>query len=220
MNRVLTLAAVAVLAAACTTTDPATGRTTRNNTASGALIGAGIGAALGCMTNTNSGEQCRKNALLGAGVGALAGAGVGRYMDQQQKALEQQLSGTGVGIQREGDFIRLIMPGDVTFSTASAQLEPNFIPVLNDVAAVLVEYPKTYVDVNGHADSRGDEAYNQQLSYNRALTVANYLAGQGVLGGRFLVNGYGESMPVASNDTDAGRAKNRRVEIMLRPYTG
>ncbi len=215
MKRIAAISMAGLMAVACTTYDPATGRTTRNNTGSGALLGAVLGGALGAA----AGGDDRRNVLIGAGIGALAGAGVGKYMDQQQRILEQQLSGTGVGVQREGDFIRLIMPSDITFSTASAQIEGNFYPVLDDVSAVLNEYPKTLIDITGHADKRGDAGYNQQLSLQRSTSVGNYLVSRSVLQGRIAVYGAGEDQPKCFQDTDQCYATNRRVEIVLRPFT-
>jgi outer membrane protein OmpA-like peptidoglycan-associated protein len=205
-------------AAGCTTTDPYTGETRPNNTARGALIGAGLGAALGYLTNTNDSEEGRTNALIGAGIGALAGAGVGNYMDRQEAAMREQLRDSGVGVRRQGNDLLLIMPGDVTFATNSADIEPRFYTVLNDVSDVLNTYPATYVDVIGHADSTGAADYNQQLSEHRALSVAGYLISQRVLRDRFYVAGLGETSPIASNDTPSGRAQNRRVEIRIRPH--
>lgn len=206
---------------ACTTTDPYTGQVVRNNTGTGALAGALGGAALGYLTNTNRSEQGRKNALIGAGIGALAGAGVGNYMDRQQAELRRELAGSGVEVQRQGDNIVLQMPSDVTFGFDRSDIQPQFYGALDDVARSLNNYPQTLVDVVGHADSTGRADYNQTLSERRALSVADYLTGRGgVLRDRLYVEGRGSSQPIADNSTDAGRAKNRRVEIVLRPYTG
>lgn len=220
-----TIALVACLAgaaslAACTTTDPYTGQTVRNNTATGALAGALGGAALGYLTNTNQSEQGRKNALIGAGVGALAGAAVGNYMDRQQAELRRQLADTGVSVTRQGDNIVLNMPSDVTFAVDQADIQPRFHPVLDDVAGILNSYPQTLIDVVGHADATGPDDYNQALSERRASSVAGYLTGRSVLRDRVYVAGMGERVPVASNATAEGRSQNRRVEIILRPYTG
>jgi outer membrane protein OmpA-like peptidoglycan-associated protein len=209
----------AAMLAACTTTDPYTGETVRSNTRSGALIGAGVGAALGYLTNTNKGEEGRTNALIGAGIGALAGGAVGAYMDRQQAELRRELAGTGVNVVRQGDNIVLQMPSDVTFAVNQASIQSRFFPVLDDVSRVLNQYPATYVDVVGHASSDGPEDYNQRLSEQRAVSVADYLIRQGVLRDRLFVAGRGESQPIASNDTEQGRAQNRRVEITLRPHT-
>jgi outer membrane protein OmpA-like peptidoglycan-associated protein len=204
---------------ACTTVDPYTGQTVRSNTRTGAIVGALGGAALGYLSNDKS-EQGRKNALLGAGVGALAGAGVGAYMDKQQAQLRAQLANTGVTVARQGDNIVLNMPSDVTFAVDRSDIQPQFDRVLDEVAGTLNQYPSTMVDVVGHADSTGTDAYNQALSERRASAVAAYLTSRNVLPARLYVAGMGERQPIASNDTEAGRAQNRRVEIVLRPYTG
>jgi outer membrane protein OmpA-like peptidoglycan-associated protein len=211
------LAATAMTA--CTTVDPYTGQTVRSNTRTGAIVGALGGAALGYLSNDKS-EQGRKNALIGAGVGALAGAGVGAYMDKQQAQLRAQLANTGVTVARQGDNIVLNMPSDVTFAFDRSDVQPQFYKVLDDVSSTLNQYPSTLVDVVGHADSVGTDAYNQALSERRASAVAGYLTSRGVLPARLYVAGMGERQPIASNDTEAGRAQNRRVEIILRPYTG
>lgn len=206
---------------ACTTVDPYTGQTVRNNTGTGALAGAVGGALLGYLTNTSDGEQGRKNALIGAGIGALGGAAVGNYMDRQQAELSRQLAGTGVSVTRQGDNLVLNMPNDVTFGVDQADIQPRFDRVLDGVATILNRYPQTLVDIVGHADSTGDDAYNQGLSERRASSVAMYLTDRGgVLRGRLYVQGRGETQPIASNDTAEGRAQNRRVEIVLRPFRG
>jgi len=217
MRKIITIAAALIVVSACTTIDPQTGAASRTNARTGALAGALLGGLLGCASNTG---ECTENALIGAAAGAAVGAGAGEYMRRQHRLLEQKLSGTGVGIQRDGDNIRLIMPGDVTFSTGSDQITPRFIPVLNDVAGVFVQYPATTMQVTGHADSRGDEDYNMDLSYRRGLSVANYLVSRGVGSDRVYAYGAGENQPIASNDNDAGRAANRRVEILLIPAQG
>jgi outer membrane protein OmpA-like peptidoglycan-associated protein len=165
------------------------------------------------------GKRDRTEKILGAGIGAVAGAGVGYYMDQQEKKLRQRTAGSGIGVTREGDELVLDMPSDVTFAVNSANLDPNFRSTLDRVAATLSEYEKTYVDVLGHADSTGSDAYNQTLSEQRASTVASYLSGRGVQQARLATRGYGESQPRASNTTEEGRAQNRRVEIRLVPVT-
>jgi outer membrane protein OmpA-like peptidoglycan-associated protein len=202
---------------ACTTTDSYTGETVRSNTRTGALAGAGLGAVLGYLTNTNSGEQGRKNALIGAGIGALAGAGVGVYMDRQQEQLRRDLANSGADVQRQGNDIVVRMPADVSFAVDSSDLRADFFGPLDRMAQTIQQYPQTTVDVIGHADATGDDAYNQALSERRASSVAQYLISRGVLPARLLVLGRGESQPIASNDTVQGRAQNRRVEVILRP---
>lgn len=223
MTRKFALAAVLLGAGAlvaCSTTDPYTGMKVRNNTGTGALAGAAGGALLGYLTNTNKGEQGRKNALIGAGIGALAGGAVGNYMDRQQADFRRSLEGSGVMIRRNGDQIVLVMPSDVTFAVDKSDVQPQFTRVLDDVARTLNAYPQTTIDVVGHADSSGPDDYNQALSERRASAVAGYLTGPGrVLQDRVFVAGMGERQPVADNSTAAGRAQNRRVEIILRPLT-
>jgi len=217
--RIFAVIAAALTLAACTTTDPYTGETRPNYTGRGVLIGAAAGAALGYLTNTSDSQEGRTNALIGAGIGALAGGAVGNYMDRQERQMREALRDSGVGVRREGNDLRLIMPGDVTFDTNSTEIKPQFYAVLNDVADVLEQYPATYVDVIGHADSTGDAGYNQRLSEQRAQAVAGYLIAQNVMRDRFYVGGMGETSPIASNDTPQGRAQNRRVEIIIRPHT-
>ena len=218
----VTVGAVAALlgATACTTTDPYRSAPQRNNTATGALAGALGGAVLGYLTNTSNGEQGRKNALIGAGIGALGGAAVGQYMDRQQRALEAELSGSGVGVARQGDNLVLRMPSDVTFATNQSNIDPRFDAPLGDVASVLRQYDQSIVDVVGHTDSSGGDAINQPLSERRAVSVADALIRNGVQRERLYVAGVSSRNPVASNDTPAGRAQNRRVELLIRPFTG
>lgn len=207
-------------AAACTTTDPYSSAPRRNNTGTGAIAGAVGGALLGYLTNTSNGEQGRKNALIGAGIGALGGAAVGRYMDNQQRALESQLSGSGVGVARQGDNLVLRMPSDVTFATNQSSIDARFMPVLDDVAQVLQQYDQSTIDVLGYTDSSGGDAINQPLSERRASSVASELVRRGVIAQRIYVAGMSSQNPVASNATPEGRAMNRRVEILIRPFRG
>jgi outer membrane protein OmpA-like peptidoglycan-associated protein len=213
-NVVLALTGAAFLLAGCETVDTSNGVKTSSKTKSGALIGAGAGAVLGALSNKN---DRRKNAVIGAGIGALAGAGVGAYMDRQSKDLRAQLETRGVYVTRQGDNIILNLPSDVTFSTGSSDIAGSFLPVLDDVATILNQYPSTYIDVVGHADSQGSDASNLDLSERRANATAGYLVARKVKSERIYVAGMGESRPIASNDTAEGRAKNRRVEITLRP---
>ncbi len=209
------LAIVALPLTACTT-NPETG----NKRISKSVIG-GIGGAVGgyLLGDLIGGKRDRTEKVLGAGIGAIAGAGVGYYMDEQEKKLRKQTAGTGVGVTREGDELVLDMPSEVTFATGSSNLDPAFRTTLDKVAATLTEYEKTYVDVLGHTDSVGTDAFNQTLSEQRSNTVASYLSQKGVKQARLATRGYGESQPRASNTTEEGRASNRRVEIRLVPVT-
>ncbi|WP_372707232.1 OmpA family protein [Brevundimonas sp.] len=211
---------VAALLGACTTTDPYSSMPGRNNTGTGVIAGAIGGAVLGYLTNTSNSEQGRKNALIGAGIGALGGAAVGQYMDRQQRELEAELSGTGVGVARQGDNLVLRMPSDVTFATAQSTIDNRFYATLDDVAAVLNRYDQSTVDIIGHADSDGADDFNLNLSRQRASSVAQYMVSRNLLADRIYVDGKGESAPVASNGTADGKAQNRRVEILIRPFRG
>lgn len=210
--------AVTLLAAACTTLDPYTREEQAARAQRQAIIGAAAGAVAGLITGDSSMER-KKRALVGAGLGALAGAGVGAYMDRQEAKLRQELDRTGVSVTRIGDNITLNMPGNVTFATNSSALNASFYEVLNSVATVLDEFEQTVVEVAGHTDSTGTNEYNQTLSQQRAESVAAYLRTRGVLGDRIITVGMGEERPIATNDTDAGRQQNRRVELTLVPLT-
>lgn len=215
MKRLITLAVLGSFLAACTTTNPYTGEQQVSKTAGGAALGALAGAGVGML----AGGDDRRNALIGAGIGALAGGAVGNFMDQQEADLRAQLQGTGVSVTRNGNQIILNMPSNITFATDQDQVIPEFYPTLNSVALVLNKYKQTIVDIYGHTDSQGDDGYNLALSQRRAQSVANYLRTQAVDPRRFLVTGAGESQPIASNGTSAGRAQNRRVEIQISPLS-
>lgn len=203
---------------ACTTVDPYTRDERPARAQRQAVIGAAAGAVAGLITGDSSMER-KKRALVGAGLGALAGAGVGTYMDRQQAKLTAELERTGVSVTRIGNNITLNMPGNVTFATNSADLNAGFFEVLNSVALVLNEFEQTVIEVAGHTDSTGADEYNRQLSERRASAVAAYLRTRGILADRITTVGVGESRPVATNDTDAGRQLNRRVELTLVPLT-
>ncbi|WNK20213.1 OmpA family protein [Halomonas piscis] len=190
-----------------------------STTAKGSGIGAAVGAAAGALSGDGSTSR-RDRALIGAAVGAAAGAGVGAYMDRQEKELRRGLEGSRIEVDRQGDDIVLNMPSKVTFDFDSAQLTGQAQNALNEVANVLSQYQDTRVNIAGHTDSTGDASYNQRLSERRAQSVGNYLSQGGVASSRLNTTGYGENQPVASNNTDAGRAQNRRVEITLTPTEG
>lgn len=198
----------------CQTTNAYTGEEETSNATWGAGIGALAGAAIGALANK---DNRAKGALIGAGIGGVAGGGVGHYMDTQEAELREKLQGTGVSVTRQGDNLILNMPGNITFGSNSTALNADFFKVLDSVVIVLQEYKSTLINVEGHTDSTGKEEYNQKLSQQRASTVAQYLNGQEVAVERIAVIGYGETKPIADNQTEAGRATNRRVEIILQP---
>lgn len=214
MKKVL-LSFLAVTLTACMSTDPYTGQQKTSNTAKGAGMGALAGAVIGAATSSS--DDRKKGALIGAAGGATIGGGIGFYMDKQEAALRAKLEGTGVRVVREGDNIRLIMPGNITFGVDRHEVRPEFYPTLESVAIVLEEFNKTAVRVAGHTDSSGSDSYNQTLSERRASSVGQFLISHGVIAGRVQVYGYGERYPVAGNDTEGGRQANRRVELELVP---
>jgi len=211
-------AALLIAVTGCTTLDPYTREEKTSNATKGAAIGAAAGVAVGLISGSNSKER-KKRALILGGAGALTGAGVGYYMDQQEMKLRKQLEGTGVSVTRIGDNITLNMPGNITFAVDSADISSSFYAILDSVALVLNEYNKTLVEVAGHTDSTGAAQYNQELSERRAQSVAAYLQSRKVNGERLMIVGGGESYPIASNDSPAGRQLNRRVEITIVPLT-
>ena len=221
LNRILVRSlcvSVVAIVTACTTIDPYTREQKTSNATKGAAIGAATGVVIGLITGDDSAER-KKRALKLGGIGAIAGGGVGVYMDQQEAKLRQRLDETGVSVTRVGDNITLNMPGNVTFAVDSSDISANFYNVLDDVALVLNEFEKTFVEVAGHTDSTGAEEYNIGLSQRRAGSVAGYLTSQQVMSDRLITVGAGEGRPIASNDTAAGRQANRRVEITIVPIT-
>ncbi|MCL7751204.1 OmpA family protein [Guyparkeria hydrothermalis] len=208
----IAVAASALLAAGCAQ-NPYTSE--QDKTAKGATIGAGAGAILGNVI-AGSGNKTG-GTLIGAAVGATVGGLVGRQMDEQERQLRQEMQGTGVDVQRQGDTIRLQAPESITFDTNSADIKPQFRSALDQLARSIQQYPNTVVRVEGHTDSTGSASYNQDLSLNRAQSVTSYLARSGVDASRLQPVGYGFSRPIATNDTPEGRAQNRRVEILILP---
>jgi outer membrane protein OmpA-like peptidoglycan-associated protein len=157
--------------------------------------------------------------MIGAGVGALAGAAIGNYMDRTYQNLRERLAGTGVGVERVSQSqIKLNFPADLTFDVDRDSVKSQFVPTLRNVGNVLREYDQTTVDVYGHADSTGADAYNQDLSERRAMNVGSVLMQGGVIRQRLAVQGYGESRPIASNDSAQGRERNRRVEVYISAF--
>ena len=219
IGRAASLVCIAALfSSACTTLDPYTREEKTARAQNGAVIGAISGAVVGLVTGDGSMER-KKRALAGAGLGALAGGAVGYYQDRQEARLRAELEGTGVSVTRMGDNITLNMPGNITFATNSADLNANFFAVLDSVSKVLEEFDQTVIEVAGHTDSTGTDAYNQMLSVRRAASVGTYIVNRGVIPERIIEVGLGESLPIASNNTDAGRQLNRRVELTLVPIT-
>jgi outer membrane protein OmpA-like peptidoglycan-associated protein len=180
--------------------------------ANGALIGGATGAVLGGAVSHGP-----RGALIGGALGAALGSAIGTNMARQEAELNQNLAGSGVRVINTGSALQMILPEDVTFATGSSSVNTAFRPALQSVAESLSRYPNSTVMVSGHTDTVGGAAYNRQLSQDRALSVAQILVGYGTASGRITAAGYGYDQPIASNATAAGRAQNRRVEIVITP---
>lgn len=214
-SRLLLIATAASFATACAT-NPETGRQEVSRAGKGAAAGAVGGALVGALLG---GRRNRTETIVGAGIGALAGAGVGAYMDKQERDLRERTAGSGIDIERRGDEINLRLQSGITFDFNSSAVKSEFRPTLNRVAGTLASYQSTFVDISGHTDAIGTDAVNQRLSDERARAVADYLSYQGVNRARLATQGFGKRQPIASNDTEAGRGENRRVEIRISPVT-
>jgi outer membrane protein OmpA-like peptidoglycan-associated protein len=205
------LGLTAVLAlGGCATDDP------HQRAKVGAAVGAVAGAVLGHQLDDSSGRW------VGAAVGALAGGAVGNYMDTQQREFETELErerqANELEIERlRDDTLKLTLDSEVSFDFAKADIKPAFRSSLDKLAALIIKYNRTVVHVVGHTDSIGSELYNQQLSERRAQAVADYLVDYGVPRDRLRTEGRGEGEPRATNETEAGRQLNRRVELFIKP---
>jgi len=189
----------------------------QRRTATGAGIGAAAGAAIGAIGNdSNRGRGAAAGAAIGAAAGALGGYVWNKRMEDQQKQIQQQTQGTGVEVTRTADNrLQINIPGDIAFDSGQAAIRPNFRSALDNFAQSLQQNPSTTVTIVGHTDSTGSPAVNEPLSLQRADATRDYLVTRGVAANRFQIDGRGAREPVANNDTDAGRARNRRVEIFL-----
>jgi outer membrane protein OmpA-like peptidoglycan-associated protein len=205
----LPICAVIVLAG-CQTQDAYTGESKVSRKALYGGIGAVVCGALGSRKDSQRAGQA-------AAACGLAGLGIGAYMDQQEAKLRQELVNSGVQVVRDGNNIRLVMPNSITFAVNQSNLNTSIYGTLNSVVRVLNEFDETRLQVAGHTDSSGAADYNQSLSVTRANSVADYLRSRNVPSSRLFVVGYGESRPIASNDSSSGRAENRRVELLIEP---
>lgn len=207
--RPLTILAISLLfLQACTTNDPYTGEKKVRKSVKYGAAGAIVCGLIGATKNS-------KNARNAAAGCAAIGAGIGAYMDHQEAELRRELQGTGVQVVRDGDQIQLIMPSNITFNTDEYSIKSSFYGSLNSVSKVLYKYKDTVLDIIGHTDSVGEADYNKELSYKRAISVANYLEAQGLPAQRLAPLGLGESQPIADNINEAGRSQNRRVELYI-----
>lgn len=217
-SRLLIAASTAVLLAGCASQNPYDNQPpSSNKTATYGGLGALAGAAAGALINH---DNRGKGALIGAAIGGASGAGYGYYADKQEAELRQSMQGTGVEVQRQGDQIKLIMPGNITFATDSSEIVSNFYAPLNNLASSFKQFNQNSIEIVGFTDSTGSRQYNMDLSQRRAQSVATYLTAQGVDGTRLSTRGAGPDQPIASNATADGRAQNLRVEVNLRPLPG
>jgi outer membrane protein OmpA-like peptidoglycan-associated protein len=189
---------------------------TQRGTAGGAGIGAGLGALIGGTTGGGGGGRAAKGAVIGGAAGAVIGNIWSKRMEQQKQAMEQATQGTGVQVSQTADNrLKLEIPSDVSFDTGRSDIKPNFAPVLQRFATTLQQNPATTVVIIGHTDSTGSESINQPLSVDRAAHTRDYLTARGVNPGRIAIEGRGAREPIAANTDNAGRARNRRVEIYV-----
>ncbi len=199
---ILAMSAVALVASGCADMTP-----TQRNSA----IGAGVGAVAGGAIGGNA-----QGAVVGAGVGALGGYVWSKYMSDKKAAMDRATAGTGATVvQTQDNQLKLNIPSDISFDTGRSDIKPNLRPILDQFAAGLGNQPNTTVRIIGHTDSTGSDAINNPLSVARAQSTRDYLAARGIDPRRVSVEGRGKNEPIADNNTEAGRAMNRRVEIYL-----
>jgi len=207
----LLVATVLVLGTGCATNPD--GTTEYKRTAIGALAGGAVGAGTGMLI---AGRGHRgTGALIGGVAGAAAGGGIGNYMDRQAAEMKRKLPDAAVA--RQGDKLYVALPSGILFDVNKDEVKPSARDQIGKAAEVLVQYPDTYVTVEGHTDSTGGAEYNQKLSERRAARVRDLLGSRGVAASRLSVHGYGESDPIADNGTAEGRQANRRVQLEIRP---
>lgn len=180
---------------------------TQRNTA----IGAGVGGLAGAAIGKNG-----QSTAIGAGIGALGGYIWTTQMAQKKSAMEQATAGTGVGVTQTADNqLKLNIPSDISFDTGRSDIKSNLRPVLDQFAQGLSDQPNTEIRIVGHTDSTGSDSINNPLSVNRASSARDYLVSRGVDAHRIQIDGRGSREPIADNNSDAGRAANRRIEIFL-----
>ncbi|MEL6679681.1 MAG: OmpA family protein [Pseudomonadota bacterium] len=211
LKSIAIVAASTIALAACTQNPD--GTTGVNRTTTGAVAGAVAGGILGATISDNK----RRGAAVGAVAGGVAGGVIGNVLDAQERALEEDLAGSGAQIENTGQNLVVTLPESITFDFDSAVVKPSFRDDLIRLSQNLQEFPNSRVEVTGHTDNVGDEAYNQALSERRALAVANVLRSAGVASSRIITSGVGEAFPVASNASASGQAQNRRVEVVITP---
>lgn len=183
-----------------------------NKTQKGAAIGTAGGAAAGAVVGRAAGNTAL-GAIIGAAVGGVTGAVIGRKMDKQAEEIEKNVPGAKV--ERVGEGIVVDFSEKILFAYNKSALNTKATANLNSLVKILDEYPDTNIEIQGHTDSKGSDDYNMRLSERRASEVASYLRTRGISGPRMLTKGYGETAPVAENDSEDGRAQNRRVTFLI-----
>ena len=183
-----------------------------NKTQKGAVIGTAGGAAAGAIIGKVAGNAAL-GAIIGAAVGGVTGTVIGKKMDKQAEQIKNEVPGAKV--ERVGEGIVVEFNEKILFGFNQSNLSASAEKNLDNLADVLKENPDTNIEGQGHTDSQGTDEYNMGLSVRRATAVATYLKNRGVASGRVTTKGYGESAPVATNDTDEGRAQNRRVNFLI-----
>ncbi len=217
-NIAKTMAAISVIALAtgCADMSP-----TQRGTATGAGVGAGLGAILGGTTSGGGSNRAAKGAVIGGAAGAIIGNIWSNRMERQRQEMAEATRGTGIQVSQTSDNrLKMEIPADVSFDTGRSDIKSNFRPILERFAQTLQDNPAATVDIVGHTDSTGGAAINDPLSVDRAARTRDYLAQRGVSPNRVMIDGRGEREPIASNDTDSGRARNRRVEIYVSERQG
>lgn len=189
---------------------------TQRGTVTGAGIGAGLGAIIGASTSGGGSGRTAGGAVLGAAAGAAVGNIWSTRMENQKRTMERATQGTGVQVSQTADNrLKIDIPSDISFDTNRADIKSNFKPVLDRFAASLTDNVATNVTIVGHTDNTGSEAINNPLSLDRAVHTRDYLVSHGAQASRFTVEGRSDHDPIASNNDEAGRARNRRVEIYV-----
>jgi outer membrane protein OmpA-like peptidoglycan-associated protein len=197
------IVAVAIILAGCKS---------MNKTQKGAIIGTAGGGAVGAVIGKAAGNTAL-GAIIGATVGGVTGAVIGRKMDKQAKEIENKVPGAKV--ERVGEGIVVEFSDKILFGFDRSDLSAGASTNLNKLVEVLKSYPDTDIEIQGHTDSKGADDYNLKLSERSASAVANFLRGKGIASSRVRIKGYGETAPVASNDTEDGRGQNRRVDFLI-----
>ena len=217
-NIAKTVAAMTVLAMAAGCADMSQ---TQRGTATGAGVGAGLGALIGKSTGGGGSNRTAKGAVIGGAAGALIGNIWSGRMEKQKQEMEAATRGTGIQVSQTADNrLKLEIPADVSFDTGRSDIKANFRPVLERFAQTLQDNPASTVSIIGHTDSTGGDNVNDPLSVDRAARTRDYLSMRGVSPNRVQIDGRGEREPIASNESDSGRARNRRVEIYVSERQG